>query len=351
MPKSVALLAPGSLESRTGGYIYDRRIVEGLRSKGWAVEVHSLDESFPQPTGAALAHAAAIFSSLRTGTIAVIDSLALGAMPEILERERARIRIVGLVHLPLAAEFGLDEDTARRVAIAERRSLAAAAQLVVTGHATLEFIDAYGVPRSQVAVIEPGTDPAPLAAASSGRPVQLLTVATLNPGKGHEDLLLALAEVPDPDWRLTCAGSLTRHPRTAARIRTLVRERHLDDRVSIVGEVGPDALDVLYGRSDAFVLATLRETYGMAVAEALAHGLPVVSTRTGAIPSLVGSDAGLVVQPGDVRGLTKALWQVICDAELRERLASGARRVRTTLRRWDDAVGEMAATLEALGHD
>ena len=56
-----------------------------------------------------------------------------------------------------------------------------------------------------------------------------------------------------------------------------------------------------YDRTDVFVLATLRETYGMAVAEALAHGLPVVSTSTGAIPALVGTDAGLLVAPGDVQ--------------------------------------------------
>ena len=351
MAKSVALLVPGSLETRTGGYIYDRRIVEGLRARGWAVEVHSLDDSFPRPTGAALAQAAETLSSLPAGAIALIDSLAFGAMPEILERERRRVRIVALVHLPLAADAGIEEDTAARVAIAERRAMAVAAHVVVTGDATRKFIAAYGVPLSRVAVIEPGTDEAPLATGSSGPPVRLLTVATFNPGKGHEDLLRALAAVRTADWRLTCAGSVTRHPPTAVRISTMVRQRHLEDRVSIVGELDADALANLYVQSDVFALATLRETYGMAVAEALAHGLPVVSTRTGAIARLVGSDAGLLVQPGDVRGLTDALSRVICDADLRARLAAGARRVRTTLRRWDDAVAEMAATLEAVGHD
>ena len=51
------LVVPGRLELRTGGYIYDRRIVEGLRAKGWTVRVHSLDESFPRPTTSALAQA------------------------------------------------------------------------------------------------------------------------------------------------------------------------------------------------------------------------------------------------------------------------------------------------------
>jgi glycosyltransferase involved in cell wall biosynthesis len=88
----------------------------------------------------------------------------------------------------------------------------------------------------------------------------------------------------------------------------------------------------------------------MAVAEALAHGLPVVSTRTGAIPDLVGSDAGLLVSPGDVPALTEVLSQVLRDGALRKRLADGARRVRTSLPRWDDMASKIANTLESIGH-
>src|SRR4029078_4703138 len=102
---------------------------------------------------------------------------------------------------------------------------------------------------------------------------------------------------------------------------------------------------------DVFVLATLSETYGMAVAEALAHGLPVISTTTGAIPELVGSGnegdaAGLLVAPGALEALARARNQVLSDAALRQRLARGARRTRDTLQSWDHAVGRMAAVLE-----
>ena len=107
-------------------------------------------------------------------------------------------------------------------------------------------------------------------------------------------------------------------------------------------------LDVVVLTSDPGVLATLRETYGMAVAEALAHGLPVVSTSTGAIPALVGTEAGLLVSPGDVHGLSNALSRVISDGALRARLAAGARRLRSSLRSWDQAVDNFATALESI---
>ncbi len=351
MTRSVVLVVPGDLDSRTGGYIYDRRIVDGLRATGWRVGVERLDESFPRPTSSALAHARDVFAHLPDGTVTVVDSLALGAIAEIVEQHGSRLRIVALVHLPLAADVGIDEDTAARFAAAERRALRAAAVVVVTGRAALSFLASYDLPSSKLVVIEPGTDPAPAARGSDGGPFQLLSVATLNPGKGHARLVTALAAVPSRNWRLTCAGSLTRHPPTVGRVQAMIRDLALEDRVTLAGELDAAALEEQYDRSDLFVLATLRETYGMAVAEALAHGIPVVTTTTGAAPELVGSEAGLLVAPGDDESLTGALTRFMTDEDLRLRLAAGARRMRPRLRRWDETIASMAATLESIGDE
>src|SRR5207344_1674057 len=120
------------------------------------------------------------------------------------------------------------------------------------------------------------------------------------------------------------------------------RRAGLETRVSFAGERGRAALDVLYDAADVFVLSTWYEGYGMAVAEALARGLPVVSTATGAIGDLVGADAGLLVPAGDVAALTDALSSIVGDAGLRARLAAGARGVRQRLPSWDNAAAAWA---------
>ena len=121
--------------------------------------------------------------------------------------------------------------------------------------------------------------------------------------------------LPSRDWHLTCAGSLTRHPPTVARIRAIIQERQLEEHVSLVGELDAEQIEERYDRADVFVLATLRETYGMAVAEALAHGLPVVSTSTGAIPVLVGTEAGLARLAGRRAGFVHRAFA--CDRRCR----------------------------------
>jgi glycosyltransferase involved in cell wall biosynthesis len=169
-------------------------------------------------------------------------------------------------------------------------------------------------------------------------------------------LFHALASIPNRGWRLTCVGSLQRDPATVEGLRALLRAEGLENFVQLAGEASLATVGEYYAAADAFVLPTRYEGYGMAVAEALARGLPVVSTSTGAIAELVGDEAGIVVPPGDATALSVALSQVVGDAAdtaaavgLRERLAQGARRMRERLPSWDDAGARMDALLSRVG--
>jgi glycosyltransferase involved in cell wall biosynthesis len=350
---SVVLIVPGRLETPTGGYEYDRRMVAGLRARGWDVDVRELEDSFPEPTVAALDDAARQLAATPAGALVLVDGLALGAMPDQVERESRRLRLVALVHMPLSTAVGLEAAAIARLRASESRALAAVSRAIVTSRSTAAVLRAYGLADDRIALVEPGTDHAPLARGSQSafhpaagdHPVELLCVATVNAGKGHDVLLGALAAISDGAWHLTCAGSLDRDPSTVDHVRALVSAHGLADRVSLVGAQHGAAIEACWDRADLFVLATYSETYGMAVAEALAHGLPVVSTTTGAIPELVGNDAGVLVPPGDADALAKALSRALDPGE-RERLAAGARRVRDRLPTWDDAFNKMAAVLE-----
>ncbi len=350
----LVFVVPGCLDERTGGSIYNRRMVEGLRHLDWPVDVIELDASFPTPTAVALEATAGALARIPSGAVAIIDSLIFGAIPDVVARESSRLRLVALVHLPLSASESPGTAGWTSVALAEHRALHHAARVLVTGQAALPLLARYDVPADRVYIVEPGTDRAPLARGSGCRigdaPVALLCAATVNAIKGHTSLLDALATIPLDTWRLTCAGSLTRDPATVGRVRATLARLGLEDRVSLVGDLDRESLADHLDRADVFVLATTRETYGMAVAEALACGLPVVSTHTGAIPDLIGDDAGLVVSVGDTRALAAALARVIGDGGLRAHLAEGAMRVRDRLSTWDQAVARMAAAIEPLTH-
>jgi glycosyltransferase involved in cell wall biosynthesis len=349
VPKLV-FVVPGDLGSATGGYGYDRQMIAGLRAAGRAVDVVALDAGFPWPDAAALTDAAQQLAAIRDGAPVVVDGLAFGALPGLAEQHAARLRWVALVHHPLARELGLTPPQVRALFDSERRALATARGVIVTSAATARDLSRYGVAAERVQVVTPGTDPAPLAARSGAvHPgLSLLCVATLIPRKGHAVLIEALRGLQDRAWTLHCVGSSTRDADTASALRSAIAEHGLGDRIRLHGEVPAGVLQSMYGQADAVVLPSYFEGYGMALAEALAHGLPVVSTTAGAIPDTVPSNAGVLVPPGDAVALRAALAALLDDPALRVRLAAGARAARAVLPTWPQAVARFAAALESL---
>ncbi|MFN7977346.1 MAG: glycosyltransferase family 4 protein [Vicinamibacterales bacterium] len=340
----MTLLVSGDLGTRTGGYGYDREILAGLARLGWTTSICALDASFPAPTADARAQAARALAALPDDALVLADGLAFGVLDREAASEAARLRFVGLVHHPLALENGVPADRVPALVASERRALACTRGVVVTSHATVTSLAPYAVPADRVAVVLPGTPELPIARGSRGRdaartdaPVALLSVATLTPRKGHDVLIAALARLAHLPWQLTLAGSVTMHPPTTTALREAIDVHGLADRVTFAGDLDEDALRAAYDAADVFVLPTRHEGYGMAIAEAVAAGLPVVATPTGAIPALVDDASGVLVPIDDVDALTTALSRVIGDDDARTALAAGAVRRRDTLPRWADS--------------
>ena len=343
------VVVPGSIDQRTGGFIYDARIVGGLRELGWRVVVHNLAGMFPDADDQARASLTSTLSTIPDGARVVIDGLAMGGLPEPVQAERARLRLLSLVHHPLADETGLDAPQRARSAARERDALAGCVGVLVTSEFTARRLGAFGVEPARVRVVRPGTDRArPAVGPGPDALPRLLCVATLTPRKGQDVLVHALSRIRDLRWTCVCAGSLDRVPGYAALVRGLTRERGLVGRVRFPGECEPDRLDDLYHHASLFVLPSYYEGYGMALTDALARGLPVISTTGGAIPQTVPRDASVLISPGDDSALAEALHRLLTDergARCRAALAAAARRHARKLPNWTQAAHAFAEAM------
>jgi len=346
---TLAFLVPGPLDQLTGGYLFARKVVDGLRASGRTVTVVELEGRFPDADDAARAAASAALSGLPAGSIAVIDGLALPGFTECLPHEAERLRLIGFIHHPLSHETGLDAGTAQRYAAIEARLWPLLRGAICpSAHTARALIDA-GLPAQRVAVASPGTDkPAPRAERKKGNALHLLAVGTVTPRKGHLLLVEALAGLRELDWHLTCIGSLERDRTAAEALRRAIAEKALGERITLVGECVQDRVSAAYRDADVFVLPSYEEGYGMVCAEALAHELPQVTTTAGAIPDTVPASAALLVPPGDAIALRDALRRMMTDAPLRVRLATGAALAARALPDWPAAVRAWAAALDRL---
>jgi glycosyltransferase involved in cell wall biosynthesis len=351
--KRFAFAVPGDLATPTGGYAYDRRMMAELGELGWQIDLLDLGNGFPSPGDATRAVARTQLFAVPAGRAIVVDGLALGVLPEIASELAGRNPLLALVHHPLALESGLTAERAESLQQSERAALALVRGVIVTSAATARLvISNYGVPDERVSVARPGSDRVPPAPNESDRrrddAIQLLSVGAVVPRKGFDVLIAALATLAQLPWRLTIAGDLTRDRDTAMRLEADIAHHGLRDRVVTLGAVSPERLAALYRDADAFVLASYFEGYGMAYAEALAHGLPVLGSDAGAIPDTVPPDAGILLPPGDVTAFAQALRGVICDAELRQRLAHGARAAALRLPSWRQSAEIFSIALQRL---
>lgn len=346
MSRSVTFAYPGDLALNTGGYAYDRRVISGLGDSGWWVDPLSLGDGFPFPAPHAKRAAERRLSDLPDGTLIVVDGLAFGVLDEWAKREADRLRIVALVHHPLALETGLDSTQQSSFRDCERRALSFASHIIVTSPMTARQLETqYGVPAHRITVAIPGTDPAP-AATGTGDPPHILSIGTLSPRKGHDVLISALKQVEHLTWRATIVGSKSLHPQTAARLAQQVEALGLTTRVSLAGEC--DDPRALLAGADIFALASRFEGYGMVFAEALSQGLPIVACRSGAVPDVVPDDAGILVPVDDVGAFAEALASLLTDRDLRRAKAEAARRAGAQLTSWATTAEIISTTLGAL---
>jgi glycosyltransferase involved in cell wall biosynthesis len=336
----LAFVVPGRLDQLTGGYIYDRHVIDGLRSRGHTVNVIELGSSDREMALAELAD----------GTTTVIDGLALPDLEQAVLAHWCRLRLVALVHHPLAEETGLSRASAERLMRLETAALQRFRGVVCPSPRTAAAVAAYGIPPDRIFVIPPGTVKPDRPLRSRRGPVRsLLCVASVIPRKGHRILVGALARMRDLDWQLLCIGSLNRDPRNARLIRQLISAARLGRRITLAGEQPPRMVMRAYRAADLFVLPSLHEGYGMAFAEAMAHGLPIIAAAAGAIPETVPREAGLMVRPGDAAALARALRRVIAEPALAVRLAAGSRAAGGRLPDWRQATEWWEQVLDLLG--
>jgi len=343
--REVAFAIPGDLATPTGGYRYDRRVIEELAKLGWHVRLLALPGDFPSPSQESLRKTEALLAATSARAPVFFDGLAFGAMPaEILARVPRRY--VALVHHPLALETGLPPERASYFRKSERAALAHAARTVVTSAATKDLlVSDFGVPAGQIAVAEPGTEPAERARGSNGSP-RFLSVGAISPRKGFRVLVDALSRTTELDWDCHIAGSLERDKDESAALRGLIAQAKLEQRIILLGALEEDRLQAEYDGATLFVLPSHFEGYGMAFAEALSHGLPVVACSGGAINSTVPASAGVFVPAGDAQELAVVLRRLLSNPAEIAKLSDAAWKHAQHLPRWRDTAMKIAAALE-----
>jgi glycosyltransferase involved in cell wall biosynthesis len=346
----LCLVTLGDPRRLTGGYLYHLRMAAaGPRHAARIVFLSFPERRFPLP---ALAAPRVLARARRLGAHAILlDSIAAAFAGPWLAARPSATPLVGVLHQPPG---GIDHEGPRtrlqtpldRLAYRDARLLIVASELLA------DQVAAAGVDRERIRVVPPGRDvaapPAEPGDLRAGRGAAFVCVANWIARKGILELLDAFARLPPDTATLHVAGDEDGDPAYAARVRRRLARPELAARVVVHGALSREGVAALYAAADAFVLPAFREPYGTVWGEAMAFGLPVVGWRAGNLPYLAQDGReGLLVAPGDIDALARAMGLLATDPALRERLGQAARRRASARPTWEQSAALFFAAIRA----
>jgi glycosyltransferase involved in cell wall biosynthesis len=326
------------VERVSGGNVYDQRIREELRARGFTVQMVLVPEGRARDLRNAM-------SLIPRDSLVVIDGLIAVAAAGVLVAHSTRLRIVVLAHMVASAMPGIRDQAG--TAECERGALQAARHVIAVSEWTRSELIARGLAEpDRMTVALPGTDAVPAATGSTSGG-HLLCVGSIAAHKGQDVLVHALAGMTDlPGWTCSIVGSLSADPDFVVQISAAISSAGLTERIALPGVLSGRRLTDAYDAADLVVAPSRAESYGLVVAEALARGIPVVATRVGGIPeAIAGSKAGVLIPPNDPQALRTVLREWWEDAGRRAELKAEALRSRTAVRGWGETAEIIAAVL------
>lgn len=276
----LSFVLPEGNELASGGNVYNRELVRALTTLAGAPGAGATNGAAPTPRTLTPAEFRRHIAAGDAGTY-FVDTLNL-ADAEVLERKVPGQRAMLVVHHLPSLEPGISpEDPA---IVLERVTLPLFDGFVATSSLTVDILLRRGFARERILVVEPGLPAVELGPAAAPSPCRALVVANLIPRKGVRELLFALAAQTQPDdaFTLDIVGRVDIDPLYAETVgRVITRSVTLAERIRWQPAVAYDAMGVHYRSASVLLSAASMETFGMALAEARAYGVPILALDGG----------------------------------------------------------------------
>jgi glycosyltransferase involved in cell wall biosynthesis len=355
---NIGLVVYGDLDTNTGGFRYDRKLVEGLRERGDSVAVIELPWR-DYSRGLLDSLTGRLLDRLDIPVDVLLqDELAHPSLVGCNRRLRARrdVPIVTIVH-HLRCSEAHPRPLARLYRAVERRYLAGVDGAICNSDATREAVEALAAPETTVAPpagdrFDPAVDRNDIETrATEDGPLRVAFLGSLVPRKGLDTLINGLARLPDERWRLCVVGK-DANPEYAASVRRRVAALGLDTQVKFAGELADSAVAAVLNESHVLAMPSTHEGFGIAYLEGMSFGLPALATAAGGARAVVShGENGFLLRPDDPAGVARAVRTLADDRERLARMGTAARERYEDWPTWTETTGRIRTFLERVVSD
>lgn len=333
----IGVVVYGDIETTSGGFLYDRKLIEGLRARGDRVEVLSL----PWPSyrrglldgvSRRLGGLGTEFDSVGDVDLLVQDELAHPTLLALNARFRREYDcpIVSIVHhLRCSEAYPWWERRGYR-AVEKRYLRTVDAAICNSSFTETSVTDLADLPTTVAPPagdrFDRAIDDGAITERAHDGPLRIVFLGSVIPRKGLDVLVEALSRLPDERWRLDVVGDRDVAPAYTRRVRRTVSRLGVGDRVSMLGALADDALEDSLRRGHLLAIPSTHEGFGIAYLEGMGFGLPALATTAGGAREIVThGETGYLCSPGEVDEIARYVRTLADDRALLAEMGVAAR--------------------------
>ena len=282
--KKFTFFYPGNINQKTGGYIYENNILKFSKKNKYPINFIELSSNFPNPNIQDIENLHKITNNIKSDNILIFDGLVLEGLHKsinILDH----FKIIALIHHPLYLEFNgkkSEEFFKRAIKIYKKIDY-----FIVTSHTTKKLLSkTFKIKSSKISIVEPGIEKFKKYKKIPSSKVKLLTCGSIIERKKYDYLINEIKNIDN--IQLNIVGDVSRENKYANKIKNIINNNNLENKVILHGKISQVKLEKLYSNCDFYISTSEYEGFGMSLANASLSKLPIISYKTSTIEKTIG---------------------------------------------------------------
>ena len=282
--KKFTFFYPGNINQKTGGYIYENNILKFSKTNKYPINFIELSSNFPNPNIQDIENLHKITNNIKSDNILIFDGLVLEGLHKsinILDH----FKIIALIHHPLYLEFNAkksEEFFKRAIKIYKKIDY-----FIVTSHNTKKLLSkTFKIKSSKISIVEPGIEKFKKYKKIPSSKVKLLTCGSIIERKKYDYLINEIKNIDN--IQLNIVGDVSRENKYANKIKNIINNNNLENKVILHGKISQVKLEKLYSNCDFYISTSEYEGFGMSLANAALSKLPIISYKTSTIEKTIG---------------------------------------------------------------
>ena len=274
--KQIYFIYPGNINAKTGGYIYEKNIINYSRKKNINIKSISLSSNYPFPNKQDLNYFLNFLKKIPIQSIIIIDGLALEGMFEIFN-ELKKFKIIALIHHPLSLEF--QGNISKRFLKLEKKYFNLIFKFIVTSNETKSLlINNFKITNHKISVVEPGISRIKKYKYIKKNKLNFLTCGSVIDRKNYLFLIKVFKDFNT--FSLNIVGDTSRDIKYYTLIKNYIKKNKLSKKIKFLGKISDSKLAKLYSQTDFYISVSKYEGFGMSLANSLIVKKPIITFYT-----------------------------------------------------------------------